>query len=172
MNPVHPAFGSSANITHHSNRLTSQRFDSLKTYWIWPGLQRLETSRPFLSRFLSLVDMGSFIESRALADYVTRIPLVQRRPHLFMRETKGGYVIAELIEFLRGTERGSIHAGAMFTQYVVAAFIVRVLTIPFLGSFFIKKYRLNSPCCVAFWRSLQAQSSWLLHSTGGVDSME
>jgi len=42
-----------------------------------------------------------------------------------MRETKGRYVIAELVKFLHGTERGSIHAGAMFTQYVVAALIVR-----------------------------------------------
>jgi hypothetical protein len=68
--------------------------------------------------------MGSFIESRALADYVTRIPLVQRdRPPLFMRETKGGYVIAELVKYLHGTEYWSIRAGVMFTRYVVAAFI-------------------------------------------------
>lgn len=174
MNPVHPTFGSSANITHHSNRLTSQRFDSLKTYWIWPGLQRLETSRPFLSRFLSLVDMGSFIESRTLADYVTRIPLVQRdRPPLFIRETKGGYVIAELVKFLHGTEPWSIHAGVMFTRYVVAAFI-RILTLmntlPFLATFLIKESRLKLPCYAGFWRLLQVRLSRRGHSTGG-DSM-
>jgi hypothetical protein len=127
MTPVHPAFGSSTNITHHANGLISQKFDSLKTYWIWPGLQVLDLSKPFLSRFLSLVDLGSFIESRALADYVTRIPLVQLHdpPSSFMRE-KGGYVIAELVKFLHGTERGSIHAGVMFAQYVIAVIIIRV----------------------------------------------
>ena len=123
------------NITLHANRHTSRTFDSLKTFWIWPRLYDLDPNKPrhFLSRFLSLVDLGSFIDSEALADYVTRIPLVGRdRPSAFMRESKGeskgGYVIAELVTFLRGTESWSIHAGAMFTQYAVAAFIVWSLT--------------------------------------------
>ena len=131
MNPAHPAFGSLANITLHANRHTSQTFDSLKTFWIWPRLYDLDPTIPrqFLSRFLSLMDLGSFIDSKALADYVTRIPLIRPdRPSAFMRESKGeskgGYVIAELVTFLRGTESESIHAGAMFTQYAVAAFIV------------------------------------------------
>jgi hypothetical protein len=129
MNPVHPAFGSSTNITLHANPHTSQIFDSLKTYWIWPGLRDLDLSKQFLSRFLSLVDLGSFIDSKALADHVTRTPPVQLyRPSLFMRERMGGYAIAELVKFLRGTEYGSIHAGTMFTQYVVPVFIAPFLT--------------------------------------------
>ena len=131
MNPAHPAFGSSANITLHAGQHTSRAFDSLKTFWIWPRLYALDPSLPaqFLSRFLSLVDLGSFIDDRALADYITRILLVGRdRPSAFTRESKGGYVIAELVTFLRGAESGSIHAGAMFTQYAVAVFIVWFLT--------------------------------------------
>lgn len=130
MNPIHPAFGSSTNIALHANRLTSQTFDSMKTYWIWPRLRDLDPSKRFLSGFLSLVDLGSFIDSKALADHVTRTALVQiHRPSLFMRAPQGGYVIAELVTFLHGTGYWSICAGAMFTQYVVAQhFIVRFLT--------------------------------------------
>jgi hypothetical protein len=176
MNPAHPAFGSSTNIALHANRLISRTFDLLKTYWIWPRLRDLDSSRQFLSRFLSLVDLGSFIDSKALADHVTRTPLIQlHRPSLFMRETRGGYVIAELVKFLHGTGYGSIHAGAMFTQYVIATFIAQILTsrIPhvFLATFSLKKYQLNSQCYAGFWRLSQAQSLWRGHSTG-MDSME
>lgn len=93
----------------------------MKTYWIWPRLRDMDPSKRFLSKFLSLVDLGSFIDSKALADHVTRTPLVQlHRPSLFMRAPQGRYAVAELVEFLHGTEYWSIHAGAMFTQYVVA----------------------------------------------------
>ena len=129
INPTHPAFGSSMNIMRHASR-TSKIFDSLKTFWIWPMLHQLDSSKRFLSRLLSLVDLGSFIDSRALANHVIRIPLVQlHRPALFMRDAKDGYVIAELVKFLHGTERGSIHAGAMFTQYVVVAFTTQFSTL-------------------------------------------
>ncbi|KAF8460963.1 hypothetical protein DFH94DRAFT_790038 [Russula ochroleuca] len=130
MNPAHPAFGSSTNIALHANRLISRTFDLLKTYWIWPRLRDLDSSRQFLSRFLSLVDLGSFIDSKALADHVTRTPLIQlHRPSLFMRETRGGYVIAELVKFLHGTGYGSIHAGAMFTHHILTKKVPVELTV-------------------------------------------
>jgi hypothetical protein len=129
INPAHPAFGSSANIVLHT-RQASKTFDSLKTYSIWPMLQDLnpfKVEQRFLSTFLSLVDLGSFIDNRALADHVGRTPVVQRhRPPSFMRETNasGRYVIAELVDFWQGTKNWSIHAGMMFAQCVVPAFMM------------------------------------------------
>lgn len=124
VNPTHPAFGSSANIVLHTKH-NSRTFYSLITYWIWPMLYQLDpykSEQKFLSTFLSLVDLGSFIDSRALANHVGRTPVVQKhRPPSFMREMDAGYVIADLVKFLRGTEYGSIHAGMMFAQYVVDA---------------------------------------------------
>jgi hypothetical protein len=124
INPAHPAIGSSANIVLHT-RQASRAFDSLKTYWIWPMLQQLDPNEQrFLSTFLSLMDLGSFIDNRALADHVGRTPVVQQaRPPLFMREMNAGYVIGELVNFYQGTEISSIHAGMMFAQYVVTAFM-------------------------------------------------
>ena len=85
-------------------------------------LDPYKSEQKFLSTFLSLVDLGSFIDSRALANHVGRTPVVQKhRPPSFMREMDAGYVIADLVKFLRGTEYGSIHAGMMFAQYVVDA---------------------------------------------------
>jgi len=82
----------------------------------------LKNEQRFLSTFLTLVDLGSLIDNRALVDYVGRTPIVQQyRPPLFMREMNAGYVIAELVKFLEGTERWSIHAGVMFAQYVASA---------------------------------------------------
>ena len=124
INPTHPAFGSSANIVLHTIQ-TSRIFDSLKTFWIWPMLQQLDpykNEQRFLSTFLTLVDLGSFIDNRALADHVGRTPIVQQyRPPSFMHENVG-YVITGLVKFLQGTEHWSIHAGVIFAQYVVAAF--------------------------------------------------
>jgi hypothetical protein len=81
----------------------------------------------FLSTFLSLVDLGSFIDSRALVDYLSRTTLVQQyRPQSFMRNTKDGYVIAELVEFLHGEKFEGIHAGGLFAQYVITGSIVQV----------------------------------------------
>jgi hypothetical protein len=61
------------------------------------------------------VDLGSFIDSRALVDHLSRTSLVQHyRPPPFIRNTKGGYVIAELVEFLHGEKYEGIHAGALF----------------------------------------------------------
>ena len=127
INPAHPAFGSSANIVLHTKR-TARAFDSLKTYWIWPTLHELDPCKHeqrFLSTFLSLVDLGSSIDNRALADHVGRTPVVQQyRPPSFMREMNRGYVIAGLVEFLQGTEVWSIHAGVVFAQYVVTTFMI------------------------------------------------
>lgn len=96
----------------------------LKTFWIWPMLSDQDPfkTRPhFLSPFLSLVDLGSFIDGRALVDHVSRTNSLRKGPTWFMRNEgdKPMYVIAELVAFLHGKEYSSIHAGVMFTQYVV-----------------------------------------------------
>jgi hypothetical protein len=171
INPAHPAFGSSANIVLHA-RQTSRTFDTLKTYWIWPKLHRLDpykNEQKFLSTFLSLVDLGSFIDNRALADYVGRTPVVQQyRPPSFMREMNAVYVIAELVIFLQGTEVWSIHAGVMFAQYVVAAFMIQFPTLRsttrFLVTFSLGKFRLRLQCYAGFWSLLQVLSLWHRHS--------
>ncbi|KAH9016162.1 hypothetical protein EDB85DRAFT_767953 [Lactarius pseudohatsudake] len=121
MNPIHLPFGSPTNIELHATRLTSRTFDSLKTHWIWPNLKNLE---PYNSRFLSsllrLVDLGSFIDNKALVDHLNRTSLVQQyRPPFLMRGERHGYVILELLGFLRADEKGSIHAGAAFIQYIL-----------------------------------------------------
>ncbi|KAH9172883.1 hypothetical protein EDB89DRAFT_1962838 [Lactarius sanguifluus] len=121
MNPIHLSFGSPTNIELHATRLTSRTFDLLKTHWIWPNLNNLE---PYNSRFLSsllrLVDLGSFIDSKALVDHVNRTSLVQQyRPPFLMRGERDGYVILELLGFLRADEYSSIHAGATFIQYIL-----------------------------------------------------
>jgi hypothetical protein len=173
INPAHPAFGSSANIVLHTRR-TSRTFDSLKTYSIWPTLHELDpykNEQRFLSIFLSLVDLGSFNDNRALADHVGRSPVVQQyRPPSFMREMNAGYVIAELVEFLQGTGIWSIHAGMMFIKYVVAAFMIQFPTLKnttrFLVTFSLGKFRLKLQCYAGFWSVLQVHSLWHRHSNG------
>src|SRR6267154_750975 len=170
INPAHPAFGSSANIVLRTRR-TSKTFDSLKTYGIWPTLHHLDpykNEQRFLSTFLSLVDLGSFIDNRALADHVGRTPVVQQyRPPSFMREVNAGYVIAELVKFLEGTEVWSIHAGVMFAQYVIAAFMTQFPTLRnttrFLDTFSLEKFRLRLQCYAVFWSFLQVLSLWRQH---------
>jgi tetratricopeptide (TPR) repeat protein len=124
INPMHLTFGSSTNIDLHADRLTSRTFDLLKTHWIWPNLYDLHTLDPLNPRFLSTllrsVDLGSFIDSRALVDHVNRTNLVQRsRPAIFMRRERDVYVILELLDFLRGAEYYSIDAGVAFMNYVI-----------------------------------------------------
>jgi hypothetical protein len=177
INPAHPAFGSSANIVLHTRRI-SRAFDSLKTYWIWPMLYHLDpykNEQRFLSTLLSLVDLGSFIDNRALADHIGRTPIVQRyRPPLFMRET--GYVVAGLVKFLQGTEVWSIHTGVMFAQYVVAAFMIQFPTsrntTRFLDTFSLEKFQLRLQYYAGFWSLLQVLSSWHRHSNGRDHSTE
>ena len=122
MNPIHLPFGSSTNIELHADRLTSRTFGLLKTHWIWPNLYSLRLdplNLRSLSSLLRLVDLGTFIDSKALVDHINRTGLVQRsRPPIFMRGERGGYVILELLEFLRADEYGSINAGAAFIQCV------------------------------------------------------
>ena len=122
INPAHLAFGSSANIVLHT-RQVSKTFDLLTTYWIWPKLYQLEPykyEQRFLSTFLSLVDLGSFIDNRTLVDHAGRTPVVQLyRPPSFMCKMNEGYVIMELFEFLQGTENCGIHSGLMFARGVV-----------------------------------------------------
>jgi len=173
INPTHPAFGSSANIVFHI-RQTSRTFDLLKIYWIWPMLHHLEpykNEQRFLSTFLSLVDLGSFIDNKALADHVGRTPVVQQyRPPSFMREMKAGYVIAELVKFLQGTETWSIHAGMMFAQYVFAALMIQFPalrnTTRFLVTFSSEKFRLRLQCYAGSWSWLQVLSLWPRRSNG------
>lgn len=121
MNPIHLPFGSPTNIELHANKLTSRTFDLLKTHWIWPNLCSLEPHNPrLLSTLLRLVDLGSFIDNKALVDHVDRTDLVQKhRPPALMRGEKDGYVILELLGFLRADEYGSINAGAAFIQHVI-----------------------------------------------------
>jgi hypothetical protein len=174
INPAHLAFGSSANIVLHT-RQASKAFDSLKTYWIWPTLHQLEPykyEQRFLSTFLSLVDLGSFIDNRTLADHVGRTPVVQQyRPPSYMREMNAGYVIAELVKFLQGTEKCGIHAGMMFAQYVVAAFMIQFPTLKnttyFLATFSLEKSQLRLQCYAGFWSLLQVLSLWRRHSNEG-----
>jgi hypothetical protein len=71
----------------------------------------------FLSTFMTLVDLGSFIDSRALVDHISRTPSVRLyRPPWLMRNTRDSYVIFELVKFLHGEKYESIHAGAFFIQ--------------------------------------------------------
>ncbi|KAH8984681.1 hypothetical protein EDB92DRAFT_1885663 [Lactarius akahatsu] len=118
MNPMHISFGSSMNV---ELRLTSRTFDLLRTHWIWPNLYSLEPYQPkFLSTLLRLVDLGSFVDNKALVDFVYRTSLVQiYSPPFLMREERDGYVILDLLEFLRGDKHSSIHAGAMFIRHIL-----------------------------------------------------
>ncbi|KAI9453660.1 hypothetical protein BJY52DRAFT_1288007 [Lactarius psammicola] len=120
INPIHLPFGSPMNI-EPPNQLTSRTFDLLKTHWIWPSLYTLQPNNPrFLSLLLRLVDLGSFIDNKALVDHFHRTSLVQKdRPPFLMRNERNGYVILELLGFLRADEYGSINAGAAFIQHVL-----------------------------------------------------
>lgn len=119
MNPIHLPFGSPSNIDLYANQLTLRTFDLLKTHWIWPTLHSLQLHKMILSSLLRLVDLGSFIDNKALVDHVDRTSLVQKqRPPFLMRKEEDGYVILELLTFLRGDQNDSIHAGATFLQYV------------------------------------------------------
>jgi hypothetical protein len=94
-------------------------------------LSDLDPNQPwFLSRFLSLVDLGSFIDSEALAEHVNRTCLNQQPlPPCFMHETDDRYVIAEVVWFLRGRGAGSTHLGTIFIQYVTPALILPFSTL-------------------------------------------
>ena len=149
MYPLHHTFGSSATITPHANPLIARTFDLLKIFWIWPTLHQLDPYKhKFLSTFLSLVDLGSFIDSRTLVDHLSRTTLVQQyRPLPFMRNAKDGYVIAELVEFLHGEKYEGIHAGALFAQYVITGSIAQVRysnpTDLYIDTFSATRFRLN-----------------------------
>ena len=109
------------NIELHANPLVLRAFDLLKAYWIWPNLYDLEPySARFLSSLLRLVDLGSFIDNKALVAHVERSSLIQQyRPPFLMRGERDGYIILELLGFLRADENSSIHAGAAFIKYVL-----------------------------------------------------
>ena len=121
---MHVLFGSPTNVELHANRLTSRTFDSLKTHWIWPKLYIFDPYEfGFLSPLLRLVDLGSFIDNKALTEHVHRTSLVQKYcPPFLVRKEGGGYVILELLQFLSGDGKGSIHAGAAFIQCVSLQF--------------------------------------------------
>ena len=132
----------------------------------------------FLSTFLSLVDLGSFIDNRALADYIGRTPVVQQyRPPSFMREMNAGarYVISELAQFLQGTEVWSIHAGVSFARYVVV-FMIHFPTLRnttrFLVTFSLEKFRLRLQCYAGSWSLSQVLLLWHMHSNGKDHSTE
>ncbi|KAH9172885.1 hypothetical protein EDB89DRAFT_1962863 [Lactarius sanguifluus] len=139
MNPIHLPFGSLMNIDLHANQLTSRTFDLLKTHWIWPNLYSLQPNNPrFLSSLLRLVDLGSFIDNKALVNHVHRTRLVQQdRPSFLMRRERDGYVVLELLAFSRADEYDSIHAGAAFIQHVLERKIPVDVTELVIGSFVI-----------------------------------
>ena len=123
VNPAHYSFGSLTTVRSNADRQISRSFDLLKTFWIWPMLSELnlELDRPgILSTFLRLVDLGSFLDSTALVGHVYRTCLARRHlPPQIMVDANHGYVIPRIVAFLYGREYGSIHAGALFTKYVV-----------------------------------------------------
>jgi len=136
-------------------------------------LSDLDPNRPtFLSTFLSLVDLGSFIDSEALAEHVNRTCLNQKsRPACFMRDTKDRYVIEEVVRFLRGRGTDSVHAGAIFIQYVIPALIVLFSTLRgtlhiFLDTLSAKEFRLKSLYYVDSWSLSLVHLSWRQHSRG------
>ncbi|KAI9510704.1 hypothetical protein F5148DRAFT_976352 [Russula earlei] len=121
INPAHPAFGSLTNVIPQANRHMSRAFDLLKVFWIWPTLSILDLFQErFLSTFLSLADLGSFFDNRALVDHVSTCLRGRPCPAYFMRDTKDGYVLAELVDFLRGQGFRSVHNGATFTLHILS----------------------------------------------------
>ena len=65
-----------------------------------------------------MVDLGSFIDNKALVEHVHRTGLVQKYCPPFLVRKGGRYVILDLLQFLRGDGNDSIHAGAVFIQCV------------------------------------------------------
>ena len=84
----------------------SRSFDLLKTFWIWPMLNELHLDRPWiLSLFLRLVDLGSFLDSRALVGHVYRTCLARRhRPPQNMLDANHGYAIPRVVAFFHGED--------------------------------------------------------------------
>ena len=121
VNPTHYSFGSLTTVIPNANRQMSRSFDLLKTFWIWPMLSELNLDgRWILSTFLRLVDLGSFIDSTALVDHVKRTCLDRRHPPpQIMLDPSHGYVIPHVVGFFHGMGYESIHAGTLFTKYVV-----------------------------------------------------
>ena len=177
INPPHCSFGSLATVSPNFNRQMSRSFYLLKTFWIWPMLSELNLGNPWiLSTFLRLVDLGSFLDSTALVDHVYRTCLARRHPPLpIMLDANHGYVIPRLVAFLHGNEYWSIHAGALFTKYVVhpaIRFSTLWNTTPFLDIFLVIRFRLKSQCYAGFWNSSQVHTLWHQHLTGQDHSME
>ncbi|KAI0292972.1 hypothetical protein B0F90DRAFT_1767489 [Multifurca ochricompacta] len=72
-----------------------------------------------MTTLLSLADLGSFIEDKALVEHVSRTRLVQNRPPPWLMHGQNGHIILGLVEFLRGSEKNSVHVGAMFIQHIL-----------------------------------------------------
>jgi len=179
VNPAHYPFGSLTTVTPNANRQMSRSFDLLKTFWIWPMLSDLNLDNPWtLSTFLRLVDLGSFLDSTALVGHVQRTCLARGHlpPPQIMLDANHGYVIPLVVVFLHGIEYESIHAGTLFTKYVVqlpqfSSQLYRTYT-SFLGTFLITKFQLNSRYYAEFWSLLQVHISWRQPTTGVDHSME
>jgi hypothetical protein len=177
VNPAHYAFGSLTTATTNASRQMSRSFDLLKTFWIWPMLNELHLDRPWiLSLFLRLVDLGSFLDSRALVGHVYRTCLARRhRPPQNMLDANHGYAILRVVTFFHGEECGSIHAGALFTKYVVHPIVMFSTwwnSTSFLDIFLVIMFQLNIRCYAGFWNSLQVHISWPRHSIGQDRSTE
>ena len=171
VNPAHYSFGSLTTVTPNANRQMSRSFDLLKTYWIWPMLSELNLDRHWiLSTFLRLVDLGSFMDSTALVDHVKRTCLARRHPPpQIMLDANHGYVIPYVVVFLHGMECESVHAGTLFTKYVIQLpqLVLNVMEhyTPFLDTFSITKFQLNSRYYAEFWNLLQVHISWRRNTT-------
>ena len=165
-------------VTPNVNQQMSRSFDLLKTFWIWPMLSELNQDRHrILSTFLRLVDLGSFIDSTALVDHVKRICFARRHPQpQIMLDPNHGYIISHVVVFFHGMEYASIHAGAMFTKYVVqlprfgCQLYGTLSTFP--DTFSITKSQLNLRYYAEFWSLLQVHISWRRHTTGVDHFME
>ncbi|KAI0286423.1 hypothetical protein BC826DRAFT_1108859 [Russula brevipes] len=182
INPAHHTFGSSMNITLHTNRQTSRTIDLLKTFWIWPMLSELDPyaqRQKFLSTFLRLVDLGSFIDSKALFDHLGRTSVVCRyQPPLFMRGPKNRYVVNDIIDFLCGKGGGSVHLGVLSMQHILSSKIPVEVTVlcRFLelvtGSFIMASAfrRSGSPHGVTLPRSWILENAQKLHRVQNKDA--
>jgi hypothetical protein len=92
-----------------------------------------------------------------------------------MLDANHGYAIPHVVAFFHGEECGSIHAGALFTKYVVHPIVMFSTwwnSTSFLDIFLVIMFQLNIRCYAGFWNSLQVHMSWPRHSIGQDRSTE
>ncbi|KAI0258666.1 hypothetical protein BC834DRAFT_835038 [Gloeopeniophorella convolvens] len=125
LSPVHSSFGNAMDALN-PNSQTKRAWDLLMTHWIWPALANADPyNDDFLLEFWRSIDLGWFINSRAVVEHVNRTALIQqyRHPRL-MRNAFGAYAISELVDFLDGQKYSSIHAGILSIQHILRQKII------------------------------------------------